>query len=128
MNRTNWLNSLESANFFGTDDAVPTIRALFDHFASDDAHELTGDKYDVECHRASIESGLHYNLTEDIKNWREENPDATGIWPQVDLSSMTVIGTQDAYSSWDGSTGDTSDWEIVYMGPWAEDVAVRVTS
>jgi hypothetical protein len=128
MNRTQWLNQLESDNFFGTDEHAPIIRAMFDNHAPHFAEDLDSDAMVAECERSMQAAVAEFNLYQEIIRWRDENPDTAGIWPKVDLSTGTVIGTQDAYLSWDGSTIDTTDWEIVYMGPLAEDVAVRVTS
>jgi hypothetical protein len=127
MNRTQWLNQLESANFFGTDENVPTIRAMFDNHAPCFAEDLDSDAMAAECERSMQAAVAEFNLYQQIIRWRDENPDTAGIWPKVDLDTMTVVGTQDAHSSWSGGTNDTSDWEVLYLGAFIEDVAVRVT-
>lgn len=127
MTRKQWLDELESANFFGSDNDTQTIRAMFDQECADDAQDMEPDARDAECQRAIAAAVSQFNLYQAIKQWRTENPDTTGIWPRVDLETMQLVGTQDGNWSSDGSSSDTVDWEIVYLGSFIEDVAVRVT-
>ena len=73
---------------------------------------------------ASDRNELIAALLPQIKAWRDDNPDTTGIYPQVDLDTMEVVGTQDGNSSWDGSSSDPSDWHILDLFGEIGEIAV----